>query len=122
MTPSSANRTRLTLKEKLEICDDVAPCVKYSALATKYKVAVRTIARIKRGSTRLRKKADTAGISTVVKSIRKAQFSDIERRLYSFVQCCRQARQPVTLATLSYRALKTFSSRTLPVYRLPHVF
>lgn len=45
-------------------------------------------------------------ISSEAKVIRKIQFEIIDQQLKELVQICRQARKPVTLATLSYRAFK----------------
>ena len=106
MAPSSSQRTRLTVQQKLEIAEEIRAGVSHSTLATKYNVGLRTVRRIKKSEQQLRKTVRNASMSSAVRTIRTAQFAKIDRHLMQFVQFCRQARKPVTLATLSYRALR----------------
>lgn len=106
MAPPTSQRTRLTVQQKLEIAEDIRAGVNHSTLATKYNVGSRTVRRIKKNEHQLRKTVSNAAISSAVKTVRTAQFAKIDRHLMQFVQFCRQARKPVTLATLSYRALR----------------
>ena len=106
MTYGSSSRIRLTLQHKLDICAAIESGVHYNALITKYQVGKITITIIRKDSANIRKFSEAAGTTTLDKTVRKAKFSAFEAILMRFFKLCRQIKQPVTLATLSYRELK----------------
>eukprot|EP00171_Calliarthron_tuberculosum_P023873 IDg23873t1 len=99
-----AKRTRLSIQEKLEIADAIKAGQDYASLQKKYNVGRRTVTRIKIEAPTIRKKAKENALSSNLKSSATALPRDRQNSAL-FCQLLPEVKKPVTLASLSARAI-----------------
>lgn len=109
MPPSGAvskpQRMRLTISQKIQIAEEIQSGVSFASLQRTYKVGPRTLSRIKKEASNLKKQAHAVGLTLDAKAIRPTTFPLIEERVMQFVCLSRCVNMPVTLAVISQRAL-----------------
>ena len=101
-------RTRLTLSEKIEAgrllkLGHSADHMIY--IMKKYRVSRRTVTNISSNIDAILEKAQTANVPMHTKTMRSAQFPQLEAQIMHFISLARSAKMPVTHTIISVKAL-----------------
>lgn len=99
-------RTRLSLREKIEIANLTRTGTHATAVMAKFNISRRTVTSISSNLGALVKRANENHISFNTKTVRDAAFPKMELLLIDFIAFARSAKMPVTQAIIQTRAIR----------------
>ena len=98
-------RARLTLSEKIEAGRLLKLGHSADHIMKNYRVSRRTVTNISSNIDAILEKAQTVNVPMHAKTMRSAQFPQLEEQIMQFISLARSAKMPVTHAIISVKAL-----------------